>query len=124
PGRPVRPSAPAPASRYRMPTPLLRPPSRPAPSATPSTASIPKDCATAWLDEPSLTEEDAMMPTMRAVVLRQFGPPENLAVEEVAAPSPDRLRPGEALVRVESVGVCYHDLINRSGNLPRTKLPC
>jgi NADPH:quinone reductase-like Zn-dependent oxidoreductase len=64
-----------------------------------------------------------MMPTMRAVVLRQFGPPENLSVEEVPAPSPDRLRPGEVLIRVEAVGVCYHDLINRSGNLPRTKLP-
>jgi acryloyl-coenzyme A reductase len=94
------------------------------PSGTPSSVSIPKDCATAWPDDPSLTEEATMMPTMRAVVLRQFGPPENLALEEVAAPSPDRLRPGEALVRVESVGVCYHDLINRSGNLPRTKLPC
>jgi len=64
-----------------------------------------------------------MMPTMRAIVLHQFGPPENLQLEEVQAPSPDRLRPGEVLVRVESVGVCYHDLINRQGNLPRTKLP-
>jgi NADPH:quinone reductase-like Zn-dependent oxidoreductase len=64
-----------------------------------------------------------MMPTMRAVVLRQFGPPENLVLEEVPAPAADRLRPGEVLVRVEAVGVCYHDLINRQGNLPRTKLP-
>jgi NADPH:quinone reductase-like Zn-dependent oxidoreductase len=64
-----------------------------------------------------------MMPTMRAVVLRQFGPAENLTLEEVPAPSADALRPGEALLRVESVGVCYHDLINRMGNLPRTKLP-
>jgi NADPH:quinone reductase-like Zn-dependent oxidoreductase len=64
-----------------------------------------------------------MMPTMRAVVLRQFGPAENLTLEEVPAPSADRLRPGEALIRVAAVGVCYHDLINRSGNLPRTKLP-
>jgi NADPH:quinone reductase-like Zn-dependent oxidoreductase len=64
-----------------------------------------------------------MMPTMRAVVLRQFGPAENLTVEEVPAPSADTLRPGEALLRVEAVGVCYHDLINRMGNLPRTKLP-
>ena len=64
-----------------------------------------------------------MMPTMRAIVLRQFGPPENLVLEEVPAPSADRLRPGEVLVRVEAVGVCYHDLINRQGNLPRTKLP-
>lgn len=64
-----------------------------------------------------------MMPTMRAVVLRQFGPAENLTLEEVPAPSADRLKPGETLIRVEAVGVCYHDLINRIGNLPRTKLP-
>ncbi len=64
-----------------------------------------------------------MMSTMRAVVLRQFGPAENLTLEEVPAPSGGTLRPGEVLIRVESVGVCYHDLINRMGNLPRTKLP-
>jgi len=64
-----------------------------------------------------------MMPTMKAVVLRQFGPAENLVLEEVPAPAADKLRPGEALIRVEAVGVCYHDLINRVGNLPRTKLP-
>ncbi len=60
---------------------------------------------------------------MRAVVLREFGGPENLKVEEVEAPSADRLRPREVLVRVRAVGMCYHDIINRSGNLPRTKLP-
>src|SRR3989442_6781371 len=60
---------------------------------------------------------------MRAVVLREFGGPDNLKVEEVEAPSADRLRPREVLVRVRAVGVCYHDIINRSGNLPRTKLP-
>jgi D-arabinose 1-dehydrogenase-like Zn-dependent alcohol dehydrogenase len=64
-----------------------------------------------------------MMPTMRAVVLRQFGPPENLNLENVPSPGRDGLRAGEILVRVEAVGVCYHDLINRSGNLPRTRLP-
>ncbi|HZN03515.1 MAG TPA: alcohol dehydrogenase catalytic domain-containing protein [Candidatus Polarisedimenticolia bacterium] len=64
-----------------------------------------------------------MMPTMKAIVLRQFGPPENLVLEEVPAPAAEALRPGEVLVRVEAVGVCYHDLINRQGNLPRTKLP-
>ena len=61
--------------------------------------------------------------TMRAIVLKEFGGPENLHLEEVEAPSPGALRPHELLVRVRAVGVCYHDIINRSGNLPRTKLP-
>jgi hypothetical protein len=30
-----------------------------------------------------------MMPTMRAVVLRQFGPPENLNLENVPSPGRD-----------------------------------
>ena len=60
---------------------------------------------------------------MRAVVLREFGGPENLHFEEVAAPTPSSLRDREVLIRVKSVGVCYHDIINRTGNLPRTKLP-
>ncbi len=60
---------------------------------------------------------------MRAVVLREFGGPENMHLEEVAAPTPDSLREREVLIRVKSVGVCYHDLINRAGSLPRTKLP-
>jgi acryloyl-coenzyme A reductase len=60
---------------------------------------------------------------MKAVVLREFGGAENLAVEEVEAPAPERLREREVLIRVRAVGVCYHDLINRGGNLPRTKLP-
>ena len=60
---------------------------------------------------------------MRAVVLREFGEPENLRLEEVEAPDPAALRGREVLVRVRAVGMCYHDIINRAGNLPRTKLP-
>ena len=60
---------------------------------------------------------------MQAVVLREFGGPEKLRLEEVAAPTPDSLREREVLIRVKAVGVCYHDIINRAGNLPRTKLP-
>ncbi len=60
---------------------------------------------------------------MRAVVLRKFGGPENLILEEIAAPTPSSLRDREVLIRVKSVGVCYHDIINRTGNLPRTRLP-
>jgi acryloyl-coenzyme A reductase len=60
---------------------------------------------------------------MRAVVLREFGGPEKLRMEDVAAPTPETLREREVLIRVRAVGVCYHDIINRAGNLPRTKLP-
>jgi D-arabinose 1-dehydrogenase-like Zn-dependent alcohol dehydrogenase len=60
---------------------------------------------------------------MQAVVLREFGGPEKMSLEEVAAPTPDSLRDREVLIRVKGVGVCYHDIINRSGKLPRTKLP-
>jgi len=62
-------------------------------------------------------------PTMRAVVMREFGGPDTLRVEEIPAPQPASLREREVLIRVQAVGVCYHDIINRSGNLPRTKLP-
>ena len=61
--------------------------------------------------------------TMRAVVMREFGGPEKLRLEEVQAPEPSSLREREVLIQVRAVGVCYHDIINRSGNLPRTRLP-
>lgn len=57
---------------------------------------------------------------MRAVLLHEFGGPENLRVEHVAPPKPNA---GEVLIKVGACGVCYHDLINRRGDLPRTKLP-
>ncbi|MFQ5818014.1 MAG: alcohol dehydrogenase catalytic domain-containing protein [Terriglobia bacterium] len=57
---------------------------------------------------------------MRAVVLHQFGPPENLRLQEVAEPRP---QPRELLLRVGACGVCFHDVINRRGDLPRTQLP-
>ncbi|HEV8702020.1 MAG TPA: alcohol dehydrogenase catalytic domain-containing protein, partial [Candidatus Polarisedimenticolia bacterium] len=60
---------------------------------------------------------------MRAVVMREFGGPDALRLEEVPAPEPGSLREREVLIRVKAVGVCYHDIINRLGNLPRTKLP-
>jgi len=61
--------------------------------------------------------------TMRAVVLEEFGGAENLRLEEVPAPAPERLRERQVLIRVEAVGVCHHDVINRNGRLPRTRLP-
>ena len=57
---------------------------------------------------------------MQAVVLRAFGSPDNLRAEMVANPSPG---PGEVLLRVRACGVCFHDVINRRGNLPRTRVP-
>ncbi|MCP3964287.1 MAG: zinc-binding dehydrogenase [bacterium] len=57
---------------------------------------------------------------MQAVVLHAFGGPENLRLESVPDPSPG---PGEVLMRVQACGVCYHDVINRRGNLPRTSVP-
>jgi acryloyl-coenzyme A reductase len=57
---------------------------------------------------------------MHAIVLRQFGGAENLRIEERPIPSPG---PGEVLLRVRACGVCYHDVINRRGGLPRTPLP-
>jgi acryloyl-coenzyme A reductase len=57
---------------------------------------------------------------MQAVVLHAFGGPENLRPEVVPDPSPG---PGEVLLRVRACGVCFHDVINRRGNLPRTRVP-
>lgn len=57
---------------------------------------------------------------MRAIRLHQFGPAENLYWEEVPEPRPG---PGQVLLRMNACGVCHHDVINRRGNLPRTKLP-
>ncbi len=57
---------------------------------------------------------------MQAVVLRAFGAPENLRPETVPDPEPG---PGEVLMRVAACGVCFHDVINRRGNLPRTSVP-
>ena len=57
---------------------------------------------------------------MQAIVLRAFGSPANLMPESVPDPAPG---PGEVLLRVHACGVCYHDVINRRGNLPRTAVP-
>jgi acryloyl-coenzyme A reductase len=57
---------------------------------------------------------------MQAIVLRAFGSPDNLRPETVADPAAG---PGEVLLRVHACGVCYHDVINRRGNLPRTSVP-
>lgn len=57
---------------------------------------------------------------MEAVVLSQFGAASFLAMQSVPDPHPG---PGEVLLRVRACGVCYHDVINRRGSLPRTSVP-
>jgi acryloyl-coenzyme A reductase len=57
---------------------------------------------------------------MQAIVLSQFGAADQLALQSVADPRPG---PGEVLLRVRACGVCYHDVINRRGSLPRTSVP-
>jgi NADPH:quinone reductase len=59
---------------------------------------------------------------MKAMVIREFGPPEAMRLEEVATPVP---APGEVLVEVHAVSVNRTlDLIVRSGKYPRPiKLP-
>lgn len=57
---------------------------------------------------------------MEAVVLRAFGAATHLAVQSVPDP---HAGPGEVLLRVRACGVCYHDVINRRGSLPRTSVP-
>lgn len=49
---------------------------------------------------------------MRAVVVREFGPPESLSVEQIAAPRPG---PDEVLVEVKAVGVNFVDWLVISG---------
>jgi len=57
---------------------------------------------------------------MDAVVLRAFGESGNLRLESVPEPT---VNAGEVLLRVRACGVCYHDVINRRGQLPRTSVP-
>lgn len=57
---------------------------------------------------------------MRAVVLPAFGGPEVFACEEVARPGPAA---DQILVKVAACGVCGHDLLNRAGHFPHTRLP-
>lgn len=49
---------------------------------------------------------------MRAVVLREFGPPESLKVEDIPSPVPS---PNEVLVDVHAVGVNFVDLLVITG---------
>jgi D-arabinose 1-dehydrogenase-like Zn-dependent alcohol dehydrogenase len=60
------------------------------------------------------------MATMRATVLPDFGGPSVFRCEQVARPEP---RADQFLVRVAACGICGHDLLNRQGAFPLTRLP-
>ena len=57
---------------------------------------------------------------MKAVRLHAFGAADHLRLEEVETPRPIE---GEVLVQVKACGVCYLDVIVRSGMRSRAKLP-
>lgn len=57
---------------------------------------------------------------MRGVVLPAFGGPGVFVCEEVARPVPAA---DQILVKVAACGVCGHDLLNRAGHFPHTRLP-
>lgn len=54
---------------------------------------------------------------MKAIVIREFGPPEVMRLEEVPAPSPG---PGQLLVRIRAAGVNPVETYIRSGTYTRT----
>jgi NADPH2:quinone reductase len=54
---------------------------------------------------------------MKAIRVREHGGPEVLKLEEVGARAPG---PGEALVRIEAVGVNFIDVYHRTGLYPNT----
>lgn len=59
---------------------------------------------------------------MRAIVLRECGPPDVLRIEEVERPMPER---HEVLIEVAACGVCTLDVVMRNGTYRRNvSLPC
>ena len=57
---------------------------------------------------------------MRAIVIREPGPVENLLLSEIEEPQPAA---GQVLVRVKAAGVCHRDLLDRQGKYPFMKRP-
>ncbi|NQW23865.1 MAG: zinc-binding dehydrogenase [SAR202 cluster bacterium] len=57
---------------------------------------------------------------MKAVRLNKFGGLEVLEIEDVAEPRP---RPHHVLIKVDSAGVNYADILRRGGNYPGPALP-
>jgi NADPH:quinone reductase-like Zn-dependent oxidoreductase len=57
---------------------------------------------------------------MRAVVIRQYGPPNVLELKDLPDPQP---KPGEILIRVKTIGVNFADLLARIGSYPSAPKP-
>src|ERR1700752_2169553 len=57
---------------------------------------------------------------MRAMVVKQYGAPENFESRDVPDAQP---KPGEALIRVKAVGINFADLLQRMGIYPGTPKP-
>jgi synaptic vesicle membrane protein VAT-1 len=57
---------------------------------------------------------------MRALVVRRYGPPQNLEIQQAPDPQP---KPGEALIRVRAIGVNFADLLQRMGLYPTGPKP-
>jgi NADPH:quinone reductase-like Zn-dependent oxidoreductase len=57
---------------------------------------------------------------MRAMVVKQYGPPESFESRDLPDPQP---KPGEALIRVKAVGINFADLLQRMGIYPGTPKP-
>lgn len=57
---------------------------------------------------------------MRALVVRRYGPPDVLEIQQVPDPQP---KAGEILIRVKAIGVNFADLLQRMGVYPGTPKP-
>jgi NADPH:quinone reductase-like Zn-dependent oxidoreductase len=57
---------------------------------------------------------------MRAIVVRRYGPPTVLEMQQVPDPQP---KAGEVLIRVKAIGVNFADLLQRMGLYPGTPKP-
>ena len=57
---------------------------------------------------------------MRAIVVRRYGPPSVLEMQQVPDPQP---KAGEVLIRVKAIGVNFADLLQRMGLYPGTPKP-
>ncbi len=57
---------------------------------------------------------------MRALVVRRYGSPEVLEMQQAPDPQP---RPGEVLIRVKAIGVNFADLLQRMGLYPDSPKP-
>ncbi|GCL74080.1 alcohol dehydrogenase [Paenibacillus naphthalenovorans] len=51
---------------------------------------------------------------MKCVIMKDIGGADCLEVREAPMPEP---KPDEALIKVHAAGICYHDLLDRSGKL-------